>query len=140
MFGLKKERSRNVQGVRKNTQRTKESKLLMGKCSKTGKDFVIRIDRKITEPNWEVAYAFPFHPTMKGDSSISGRNEKLNIVRYAPDWNGCPFCGGKSTLFCRCGSIFCSNSDGIGRFTCPSCGFTDDYAPAKKFDVKSSAF
>lgn len=139
MFGFKKEIPRNVQEVGRNTQRTKESKLLMSRCAKTGKDFVIRIDRKITEPNWEMAYAFPFHPTMKGDSSIVGSNERLNIVRDAPDWNGCPFCGEKCTLFCRCGVIFCSHSNS-GRFTCPSCGVADNYSPATRFDVKSSAF
>lgn len=139
MFGIKKESSRNAQQMRSSTQRTKESKLLMCKCSKTKKDFVIRIDRKITESNWKKAYAFPFHPTMKGDSSIVGKDEQLNIIGDSANWNGCPFCGGKCTLFCCCGGIFCGHSVN-GRFTCPVCGRTDYYSSATKFDVKSSAF
>lgn len=139
MFGRKKEVSRSAQQMRNNSQRTKESKLLMCKCAKTKKDFVIRIDRRIAESDWEMAYAFPFHPTMKDDSSIVQKNEKLNIVRDADDWNGCPFCGEKSTLFCSCGGIFCNHTNS-GRLTCPICGKTDYYSPATKFDVKSSAF
>lgn len=136
MFKRKIEVPRNtVQQPR----RTKESKLLMAKCASTKKDYVIRIDKKVGENEWHMAYSFPFNETLRGDSSVARKNETLQIGENTDEYNYCPFCEGSYTnLCCYCGTWFCSTR--IGRLTCPSCGKTDDYSPTTTFDVKSSAF
>lgn len=121
----------------KPAQRTKESKLLLCICSTTNKKFCVRLDRKIGECGWHMAYAFPFHTSMQHEQYIDSKNEHIHISDDTADWNGCPFCGGKIMEFCRCGSIFCSNRMGV--LTCPACGTTDTYSSSSDFTVKTTS-
>lgn len=119
------------------SKRTKESKLLLCICSETKQKFCVRLDRKIGEYGWHMAYAFPFHRTMKNENYINAQKEQLHISSDTEEWNGCPFCGGKIMEFCRCGEIFCSNR--MGKLTCPTCNHTDIYSASSDFTVQTSS-
>lgn len=120
-------------------QRTKVSKLLLCKCSTINKKFCIRLDRKIDETNWHMAYSFPFHSTMENEDFTSSSKESIVIIDRLPEFSGCPFCKNTAMCFCACGSVFCAKGDGTGIQTCPICGLTDTYKSSSKFDVKSGA-
>lgn len=121
--------------------RNKVSKIMLCKCSKTDKDFCIRIDRDINESEWHMAYAFPFHPCMRGENFTNSEKETLTIVDRTNDFHGCPHCGNSVMNFCSCGGIFCANGDGTGRRTCPVCGETDVYGyHGNDFSIKSSSY
>lgn len=100
--------------------RKKECKLLSCKCSVTGKDYVLRVDRMKEEKVWHMAYAFPFHDSLRGDSAIVPSSKVITFGDDAPDYNGCPYCKAKSIIFCDCGARFCTEKIGT-RVTCPSC-------------------
>lgn len=118
-------------------KRTKESKLLLCICATTKKKFCVRLDRRIGEFAWHMAYAFPYHTTMQNESYVDSQKEHIHISEDLSEWNGCPFCGGKIMEFCQCGSIFCSNKMGV--LTCPSCGVTDTYSASSDFNVKTAS-
>lgn len=100
--------------------RKKECKLLSCKCSTTGKDYVLRLDRMREEKVWHMAYAFPFHDSLRGDSTVVTSSEVITFGDDAPDYNGCPYCKSKSIIFCNCGTRFCAEKIGT-RVTCPGC-------------------
>jgi hypothetical protein len=100
--------------------RKKECKLLSCKCSTTGKDYILRLDRMRTEKVWHRAYAFPFHDSLRGDSTIALSSEVITFGADTPDYNGCPYCKSKSIVFCNCGTIFCAEKIGT-KVTCPGC-------------------
>lgn len=118
--------------------RTKESKLLSCKCANTKKDYFLRIDKKIGEDSWHFAYAFPFHESLRGDSSVATKKEKINIGRDYPEWNGCPYCKQKVAIFCECGTIFCCKQIG-DVVTCPGCNQTYSTYAASSFNTKTSS-
>ena len=118
--------------------RTKESKLLLCKCASTKKDFFTRLDRKKGENLWHFAYAFPFHISLSGDSCVAAKREVINTGEDAEDWNGCPHCGNRCTIFCSCGTIFCAET--IGTFvTCPGCNRSYQTYSASTFNTKTSS-
>ena len=119
--------------------RTKESKLLICKCSTTYKKFVVRLDRKIGTPSWSMAYAFPFHESLNSDGAVAQKSERIIIGDIDVKWNGCPFCKHKATItFCSCGTVFCSDSAGCV-VTCPECKQTYQTYLAHNFDAKTSS-
>ena len=100
--------------------RKKECKLLKCICSTTGKNYVLRLDRLREEKVWHMAYAFPFHDSLRGGSTIASNNEVITFGEDAPSYDGCPYCKAKSIIFCDCGTRFCAKSIGT-QVTCPGC-------------------
>ena len=121
--------------------RTKVSKLMLCKCGTTQKDFCIRLDRNIDENGWHMAFAFPFHPSMKGEDFASSQKETITILDRTKEFKGCPCCSNTVMNFCSCGGIFCASGDGTGLRTCPVCGKSDQYGyHGNEFSVKSSSY
>lgn len=121
--------------------RKKTSKIMLCRCSKTHKDFCIRLDRNINESVWHMAYAFPFHPCMRDENFTNSDKETLTIVDRTMDFHGCPYCGNSVMNFCSCGGIFCADGEGTGKRTCPVCGESDVYGyHGNDFSVKSSSY
>lgn len=121
--------------------RNKESKVLLCKCSRTKKDFCIRIDRNIREKDWHMAYAFPFHSCMRGEKFTNSVKETLTIADRTNEFHGCPHCGNTAINLCSCGGIFCADGDGTGKMTCPICGQSAVYGHyGNDFSVNSSSY
>lgn len=121
--------------------RKKESKLLLCKCATTRKDYFTRLDRKRGERSWKFAYAFPFHESLRGDSSIVSKREVIEIKGKTDDWNGCPYCMGKNLAFCNCGTIFCIEVKFDGEYsTCPGCNRLLPVYRSNTFDTRTSSY
>lgn len=120
--------------------RTKYSRLLMAKCSKTNKVFCIRYDRKADEQIWHLAYAFPFSDSMKNEVFTSPTTDSITFGANTPEYKGCLYCGNTPLNFCSCGVPFCADGDGTGWRTCPSCGQSANYSHGTNFKVKSTAY
>ena len=47
----------------------------------------MRLDRKIGDYDWHMAYAFPFHSIMKNENYINVQKEQLHISSDTEEWN-----------------------------------------------------
>ena len=109
---------------------------VMAMCEETKQPFGITVDPK--EGYCVFSWAFK---VKVGQASREGY-DKTRVkggVMYAPDFNGCPYCGSKSFYICaRCGKIVCYHEQEF--VTCPNCGNASSIRPQKSVDLSGEGF
>jgi uncharacterized protein YegL len=110
-----------------------------GESGKRGMYLVARCQAKrlpyVIKHRWNNGCYEPTSAELVDDIDMSGSpGMEANSDQIAPC--PCPRCGNPIWGMCSCGRYFCCPSDS-GRFTCPWCESTADFAPAK-FTVTGS--
>ncbi len=109
---------------------------VMAMCEETKQPFGITVDPK--EGYSVFSWAFK---VKVGQASREGY-DKTRVkggVMYAPDFNGCPYCGSKSFYICaRCGKVVCYHEQEY--VTCPNCGNASSVRPQKSVDLSGEGF
>jgi hypothetical protein len=117
------------------------AKVIMGKCSKTGKTFGIRIEQRGRD--WVRTWAFPI-----GERKAKREGFDVNTVSGSmnadDEYPGCPYCGSIGFVQCSCGKIGCmgdvrDHGDHV-EYTCPWCGNTGTLKAADSFDVSGEGY
>lgn len=92
---------------------------LRARCSKTGRDFLIRLEYE--KSAWWMVYATEQSLPPPDQSSSGGTKLSLEDGLYVGDDYACPYCGNRSIVRCgSCGRITCVKDR--GNFICGYCG------------------
>lgn len=61
-------------------------------------------------------------------------------ITFWSGYNGCPFCGNRTTFQCNCGYYSCLKADHNGVHACPKCRILHNVVVAKTMDLSKSGF
>jgi hypothetical protein len=117
------------------------AKVIMAKCSSTGKAFGIRIEQR--GGDWVRTWAFPLDEGKAKHEGFDANtvSGSLNAVAGYP---GCPHCGDGSFVQCGCKKIGCGG--GIRHYgdhadyTCPWCGSAGTLGAAESLTVSGGGY
>ena len=109
---------------------------VMAMCEETKQPFGITVDPK--DGYCVFSWAFKIKPE-KASREGCGKNHIKGGVMYAPDFNGCPYCGSKSFYICaKCGKVICYHEQEF--VTCPNCGSASSVRPQESVDLSGGSY
>jgi uncharacterized protein YegL len=116
---------------------------LQSKCNDTKRFYLVRFKSETTKAGFfggeRTIFKFKAaHALDDFDMETGGKGQQLSVGSDLLDSEApCPYCSNRGWGMCSCGRVLCMNPRG-GRYTCPWCGTTGDYAPTS-FDVGRGA-
>ena len=97
-----------------------EANVILAKCSKTGRTFGIRVEKR--DNDWVCTWAFPI-------DEAKAKREGFNATKITgslpllPEYPGCPHCHASDRIYCgSCGKISCWGDN--KSFHCHHCNTT----------------
>jgi hypothetical protein len=94
-----------------------EAQVLLSKCSKHGKTFGIRVEKRGND--WIRTWAFPISDEAAKREGFDRTNitGSFNVTKEFP---GCPYCGTHGMFFCGCGKVSCiqTNAESVHCYWC----------------------
>jgi len=88
---------------------TKKVQIIIGKCIKTGQLFGMRAE-EFSPEIWSVTWAFPIKDKIAKNEGYD--NTKISgFFNFTDTYPGCPHCGAKGSVLCRCGKTTCFDND-----------------------------
>jgi hypothetical protein len=114
------------------------AKVIIAKCSSTSKAFGIRIEQR--GKDWVRTWAFPIDER-KAKREGFDANTVSGSMNADDEYPGCPHCGSKEFVQCRCGKIGCYGGvQDHGDYTCPWCKNKGKLEFANSFDVSGGGY
>ena len=117
--------------------------VLLAKCNAQNKTYGIRVEQRGTD--WVSTWAFKIDET-KAKREGFHKTKITGSFRPAPEYPGCPYCGGNNLVQCGCGKMFCynenpTNSPETNGLQCPWCGIKiQQIQTVESFTVNSGGY
>jgi len=117
------------------------AKVILARCSQSGKSFGIRIEQRGRE--WVRTWAFPIDERKAAREGYSASSTSTLSGEDAA-YPGCPYCGNKVIAMCVCNKISCvGGGRDYGNYielTCPWCGNKGQYGAVSSIDVAGGGY